>query len=220
MFICLSSGHPRCRGLCFFSWTQTKIFYSNQYCQSNDVNQWYSRLWEKIKHTQTKPNETMWLITIHWGLKTRNDRSVQETEQYLYHFYLWSTAMSNCPERVHNRCKNDINTVQFLAQSDRFVSLDLNVSSRATVFNLVLSVYVLFSLKAVSTIDGHYMTDRLQRLSKKIFVCVLLKQQSPLHLGCLWGKQININFSFFGWNILKPIQINWSNDCWKVRFGM
>ncbi len=104
----------------------------------------------------------MWLVTMHWGLKTRNDRSVQETEQYLYHFYLWSTAMSNCPERVHNRGKkNDINIVQFLAQTDRFVSLDLNASSGATVFNLVLSVYVFFSLKAVSTIDGHYMTDRL-----------------------------------------------------------
>ncbi len=25
-------------------------------------------------------------MTIHWGLKTRNDRSVQETEQYLYCF--------------------------------------------------------------------------------------------------------------------------------------
>ncbi len=46
-----------------------------------------------------------------------------------------------------------LNTVQFLAQADRFVSLDLNVSSRATGFNLVLSVYVFFSLKAVSTID-------------------------------------------------------------------
>ncbi len=38
--------------------------------------------------------------------------------------------------------KNDINTVQFLAQTERFVSLDLNVSSRAAGFNLVLPVYV------------------------------------------------------------------------------
>ncbi len=42
--------------------------------------------------------------------------------------------------------KKDINTVQFLAQTDRFVSLDLNVSSQATGFNLVLSVYVFFIL--------------------------------------------------------------------------
>ncbi len=68
--------------------------------------------------------------------------------------------------------KNYINTVQFLAQTDRFVSLDLNVSSRAAGFNLVLSVYVFFSLKAVSPIDCHYMTDRLQRFELKIFVCV------------------------------------------------
>ncbi len=37
-----------------------------------------------------------------------------------------------------------INTVQFLAQTDRFVSLDLNVSSQAAGFNLVLSVYVFY----------------------------------------------------------------------------
>ncbi len=33
---------------------------------------------------------------------------------------------------------NDINTVQFLAQTDRIVSLNLNVSSRAAGFNLGL----------------------------------------------------------------------------------
>ncbi len=37
---------------------------------------------------------------------------------------------------------NDIDTVQFLAQTDGLVSLDLNVSSRAAGFNMVLSVYV------------------------------------------------------------------------------
>ncbi len=113
-------------------------------------------------------------------------------------------SRTDCCERAQDswtlrwiRGKNDINTVQFLAQSDRFVSLDLNVSSRATVFNLVLSVYVLFSLKAVSTIDWHYMTDRLQQFELKIFFCVLLKQQSPLHLGCPEGKQINIKYFNF-----------------------
>ncbi len=35
--------------------------------------------------------------------------------------------------------KHDINTVQFLAQTDRFVSLDLDVSSRAAGIHLVLS---------------------------------------------------------------------------------
>ncbi len=93
------------------------------------------------------------------------------------------------------RGKNDINTVQFRAQTDHFVSLDLNVSSRAAGFNLVLSVYVFFSLKAI---DCHYMTDRLQRFELKIFACVLLKKQSHLHLGYPGGKQINITFSFLG----------------------
>ncbi len=81
------------------------------------------------------------------------------------------------------RGKNYINIVQFLTQIDCFVSLDLNVSSRAFGFNLVLSVYVFLSLKAVEPIDCHYMTDRLHRLELKIFVCVRLKKQSHLHLG-------------------------------------
>ncbi len=45
----------------------------------------------------------------------------------------------------------------------------------------------------MESIDCHYMTDRLQRFELKIFVCVLLKKQSHLHLGCpAGGKQINI----------------------------
>ncbi len=85
--------------------------------------------------------------------------------------------------------KNNINTVQFLAQTDGFVSLDLNVSPQAAGFHSVLSVCV-FSLKAVGTIDWHQLS------ATAILVCVLLKKQS--HLGCPWGKQINITFSFLG----------------------
>ncbi len=51
------------------------------------------------------------------------------------------------------------------------------------------------SLKAVGTVDCHYMTDRLQRFELKN----LLKKESHLHLGCPVGsKQINITFSFLG----------------------
>ncbi len=55
-----------------------------------------------------------------------------------------------------------------------------------------------FTLKDCVPIDLHYRTDRLQRFELKIFVCVLLKKQSHLHLGCPGGKQINIKFSFLG----------------------
>ncbi len=53
----------------------------------------------KKTHTKTKPNETLRLVMMHWGLKTRTDQSVQK---YNIIFYFWSTAMSNCPEHVHN----------------------------------------------------------------------------------------------------------------------
>ncbi len=59
------------------------------------------------------------------------------------------------------------------------------ISSRAAGFNLVLSVYVFFSLKAVGPIDCNYMTDWMQRFELKIFVCVLLEKQSHLHLECI-----------------------------------
>ncbi len=48
-------------------------------------------------------------------------------------------------------------------------------SFHAAGFNLVSSVYVLFSLKAVEPIDLHYMTDRLQRFELEVLVCVLQK---------------------------------------------
>ncbi len=54
---------------------------------------------------------------------------------------------------VDQRLKKYINTVQFLAQTDHFMSLDLSVSSRAAEFHLVLSVYGFYSLKAVGPID-------------------------------------------------------------------
>ncbi len=56
---------------------------------------------------------------------------------------------------------------------------------------------VFFTRKDLVPIDWHYMTDRLQRFELKIFVCVLLKKQSHLHLGCPGGKQINIKKYFW-----------------------
>ncbi len=66
----------------------------------------------------------------------------------------------------------------------------------------------------MSTIDWHYMTDRLQRFELKIFVCVLLKKQSHLHLGCPWGKQINIKFSF--WVNYPFNSCVWNNNVAKI----
>ncbi len=120
-------------------------------------------------------------MTIHWGLKTRNDRSVQETEQYLYSFFTsdpppgptvlsaFTTAgardaSSSCftadrrlisalpppiSQMDHWHSIYNLNLVvsmvscKFLAQTDHFMFLDLNVLSRAAGFNLVLSEYVL-----------------------------------------------------------------------------
>ncbi len=72
---------------------------------------------------------------------------------------------------------------------------------RAAGFNLVLSVYYMFfSLKAVSTIDWHYITDRLQRFELTIFVCVLLKKPSPISDALGVSKH---QMFIFGWTFLK-----------------
>ncbi len=76
-----------------------------------------------------------------------------------------------------------------------FVSYDLNVSSRAAGFNLVVSVYSFFySQSHGSHWLPLYMTNGL-RLN--IFFCVLLKKQSHLHLESPGGMQINMFFFFF-----------------------
>ncbi len=65
-------------------------------------------------------------------------------------------------------------------------------------FNLVLSVFVFFTLIDCVPIDWHYMTVEL-----KIFICVLLKKQSHLHRArnsgpCAIGPPQNHVF-FGGW---------------------
>ncbi len=73
---------------------------------------------------------------------------------------LW-TRLGELDSVGGSEVKNYINTVQFLAQTDRFVSLDLNVSSRATRFNLVLSVYVFFLSKPWVPLTAIiWLTDR------------------------------------------------------------
>ncbi len=153
---------------------------------------------------------------IHWGLKTPNHRSVQETEQYLYHVLplncrtiqrSWARSQQPARDviiilrsrRTHNlkqwvtytrdrslptlrwiRGKNYINTVQFLAQTDGLVFLDLNVSSRAAGFNLVLSVYVFFVSQSR---ESHWLPLYDWQTATVWVKNLLLKKQSHLHLG-------------------------------------
>ncbi len=103
----------------------------------------------------------------------------------------WTVQWSRGKKKQYKFC-----SVSYTDRSFRVFRPRCIVTSRR--FILVLSVYVFLSLKAVSPIDCHYMTDRLQRIEFKIFVCVLLKKQSHLHPACPGGKQINITFTFLG----------------------
>ncbi len=68
--------------------------------------------------------------------------------------------------------KDDINTVQFLTQTDCFISI-YRQESQGLIW---ICLCMLFLLKDSVPIDCHYMTDRLQRFELKTFVCVLLKK--------------------------------------------
>ncbi len=91
--------------------------------------------------------------------------------------------------------KNYINTVQFLAQTDCFVSYDLNVSSRAAGFNLVVSVYSFFTLKAMGPIDYHYIW--LTVWVKHLCLCSTEEIKSPTSWKP-WGYADKHVFFFLG----------------------
>ncbi len=80
----------------------------------------------------------VWCVNVLWH--SRRMRGSNLSRVYVTH----------CLDRFRacggSEVKNAINTVQFLAQTDCLVSKDLNVSSRAAGFNLVLSVYGFFLL--------------------------------------------------------------------------
>ncbi len=141
-------------------------------------------------------------MTIHWGLKTRNDRSVLETEQYLYCFLpLIHRLVQLSWARSHNSRR-----IFFLlyggSQTYKCITAPYLSNGPLTLLTEIVDrvsmVHLRDRWRSYNVIDCHYMTDRLQRFELKIFICVLLKKQSHLHLGCPGGKQINIKFSFLG----------------------
>ncbi len=72
-------------------------------CQSYNGSQWDPRLWESKKniHRQNKikPCGSWRYIEV---LRHETIGLCKKLNSIYIIFYLWSTAMSNCPERVHN----------------------------------------------------------------------------------------------------------------------
>ncbi len=176
MFICLPTGNPRCRWLCFFSRTQTKIYNSNHCNHLMAVNGTHG--FESKKKNIHRPNQIKpcgpWQYT-----EVLRHETISLCKKligiYIY-FYLYAQLSWQQLVRDGSMCSGIVDAcTEAICRS--YTSLIVYT------IHLVLSVYVLFTLKAVGPIDCHYMTDRLQRFELKHFVCVL-KKQSHLHLGC------------------------------------
>ncbi len=107
MFICLPQGHPRCRWLCFFSRTQANIFNSNcckplqsvSHIMSVNGTHGFERKENIHRQNQIKPCSS-WRYTE--VLRHETIGLCKKLNSIYIVFYLWSTALSNCPERVHN----------------------------------------------------------------------------------------------------------------------
>ncbi len=151
MFICLPQGIQDVGDFGYSVeckqrfWTQTVAV-----CQSYNGSQWDPQHWERKKHAQTKPNEVICCVYM--------SPIVCVCHRWLPRMRLLCQSMSmrHAPAVVNalmtvgycggSEVKNYRNTVQFLAQTNCLMFLDLNVLSRAAGFSLVLSVYVFFLL--------------------------------------------------------------------------
>ncbi len=134
------------------------------------------------RQNQIKPCGSWWYIEV----CSRNNQPVQETEQYLYNFL---------PLIHHN--------VQLSWVRSQQPARDASMCS-----GIVACFF--FTLKAMSPIDCHYMTDRLtdrpQRFELKIFICVLLKSPTS---WMPWGYADKHHIFIFEWTIpLRHFNLN------------
>ncbi len=108
MFICISPGLSRCRWLYFFSRTQTKMFNSNRKSYIMVVNGIHGFESKKThSHNQIKPCCSWRYIKV---VRHETIGLCKKPNSIYIIFYLWSTARSNCPERIHNIRGRDAST--------------------------------------------------------------------------------------------------------------
>ncbi len=144
--------------------------------------------WEKKKNTHTHRQNQIKLCGPWRYIKVQrqNDQSVQETEPYFYcFFYLWST---NCPECIHNSWCVVVFLLYGRSQAYKCITATyLSNGPLTSIYNLQVSMYChesqgliwfclcicfFLSLKALSPINYHYITDRLQWVELENFFCV------------------------------------------------
>ncbi len=184
---CLSAypqGHPRSRWLCpichLLSRTQTNIFNSNHCSLSN------------VSHKMAL-NGFQMFQSFESLKKTNVPEHVDTSRAWCCEWAQDSWTLCIIGKTLHKYC-----SVSCTDRSFR-VYKDLNVSPRATGFNLVLSVYYFLDSKLWNVWNPLtaiiWLTD-CNSLSKNLCLCSTEETKSPT--SGIPGKQINIKFSFLG----------------------
>ncbi len=194
-----AQGHPRCRWLCFFSRTQTKFFLTQplqsvSHIMTVNGTHGFERKKNIHRQNQIKPCGLWQYIEVQlsWARSQKPARDASSSSCFTADRRLISALPPPISQMDHWHYlqsqlgvnaggsevkKNNINTVQFLAQTDCFVSMYRHEPQGLIWFCLCM---VFFSLKAMSPIDCHYMTDRLKRFElKNLRLCSTEETKSP-----------------------------------------
>ncbi len=143
-------------------------------------------------------------MTIHWGLKTWNNQSVQKTEQYLYSFfYLWSTTLSNSPERVHNSWS--VTRLLFLLLAIRLISAFPPPISQTDHWHYLISI---------RSVNGECAQDSWIRGTDRSFrvfrpQCIITSRR--VSFGFVWVC------IFVSLKVVSPIDCHYTNEAEKCQ---
>ncbi len=191
MFICLPPGHPRCKWLCFFSRTLRFLTQNVAVCQSYNGSQWDPRVWETKKHRdKTKLNTVARDDTLR---SKDTKRSVCARNGTVFISFL--PLIHQCPTplsafttsgawyinvfwRSRRMLGNDLNTEWRIHMTDRFRVCVYYARTHWCVMR-----WMLWMCSGRLDIGGSEVKKWFKYCSVWV-ICLLLKKQSHLHLGC------------------------------------
>ncbi len=157
---------------------------------------------QKNIHRQ-KPNLTLRLVTIHWGLKTWNNQSVQKTEQYLYSFF--TSDPPHCPTAWARHNSWRVTRLLFLLLAIRLISVFPPPISQTDHWHYLISI---------RSVNGECAQDSCIRgtdCSFRVFrpQCIITSRR--VSFGFVWVC------IFVSLKVVSPIDCHYTNEAEKCQ---